>query len=315
LYQGDALKICVLGAGSLGSVIGGTLAEAGHGVVLVTRNREHVDAINRDGLILRRDGQDCPVKVRAVFDANDGGVADLVVVLVKSFDTHNAMTAARGIVGPDTTVVSMQNGLGHEDILAEVVGLDRVIGGKTYGGQMLGPGHVIAGTTGKETIIGELGGGVSARTAAIQQVFENAGLAVIVSPNMIGAIWDKLLVNVATGALCAITRLPYGPLYQVPEIEACAVAAVTEAMEVAKALGISLTITNAIDAWRKASAGLPAEFKTSMLQSLEKGSLTEMDFINGAVVRAGATVGVPTPVNATLVACIKGIERDRCTST
>jgi 2-dehydropantoate 2-reductase len=122
-------------------------------------------------------------------------------------------------------------------------------------------------------------------------------------------MWDKLLVNVATGALSGITRLTYGDLYAVPEVEACAVAAVAEAMAVAKAAGIALGSTEPRQAWVKAADGLPAAFKASMLQSLEKGSVTEIDFVNGAVVRWGAKYGVPTPVNQALVACIKGIER------
>jgi 2-dehydropantoate 2-reductase len=118
-----------------------------------------------------------------------------------------------------------------------------------------------------------------------------------------------LLINVATGALAGITRLTYGDLYSVKEIEACAVAAVAEAMAVAKANGIELSIRDPHDAWKKAAEGLPSDFKTSILQSLEKGSLTEIDFINGSVVRWGARRNVPTPVNQTLVACVKGVER------
>jgi 2-dehydropantoate 2-reductase len=304
------LKICILGAGSLGSAIGGKLAEAGNEVFLVNRNRAHVDAINRSGLILRTDGQDRAVKAIATADAASVGIVDLVVVLVKSLQTREAITAAKAMVGPDTTVVSLQNGLGHEEILAEVVGRDRVIAGKTYvGGLMIGPGHVIAGTAGKETIIGELDGGVSPRVAGIAETFGKAGLEVIISRNILGAMWDKLLVNVATGALSGITRLTYGDLYAVPEIEACAVAAVSEAMAVARTKGIVLTSRDPVEAWRKASAGLPPEFKASMLQSLEKGSVTEIDFINGAVVRGGIATGILTPVNLALVACIKGIER------
>jgi 2-dehydropantoate 2-reductase len=304
------LKICILGAGSLGCAIGGTLAEIGNEVFLVNRNRAHVDAINRSGLILRTDGQDRAVKVFATTDAASVGLVDLAIVLVKSLQTREAITAAKAMVGLHTTVVSLQNGLGHEEILAEVAGRDRVIAGKTYvGGLMIGPGHVIAGTAGKETIIGELDGGISERVTRIAETFGKAGLEAIISPNILGAMWDKLLVNVATGALSGITRLTYGDLYAVPEIEACAVAAVAEAMAVAKAKGITLTTRDPIEAWRKASAGLPPEFKASMLQSLEKGSITEIDFINGAVVRGGIATGIPTPVNLALVASIKGIER------
>ena len=306
------MKIGILGAGALGCAMGGVLTEAGHEVWLINRNAVQVDAMNSRGLVLRTDGVDRTVPVRATTTAQgvEGGVVDLVLVLVKSFHTAQAMQAATSLLGPDTVVLSLQNGLGHEDILADIVGRERLLAGKTYvGGTQLAPGHVIAGTHNRLTLIGELDGGLSERVQRIAEIFNNAGLDTTVSANIMGVLWDKLLVNVATGALSGITRLPYGPLYQVPELEACAVAAVREAMAVARASGIQLSMAEPINAWRLAGAGLPPEFKPSMLQSLEKGFITEIDYINGAVVRQGAKVGVPTPVNQTLVACIKGIEQ------
>jgi 2-dehydropantoate 2-reductase len=278
-------------------------------VFLVNRNKAHVEAINREGLIMREDGVDHPVKVRAATDYSEVGVVDLVVVTVKSNFTQVAIEAARSIVGPETMVMSVQNGLGHEDILAKVVGKEHLLAGKTYvGGVLLAPGHVIAGVAGKLTYIGELDGSISPRVTKVAEEFKRAGVNTIISRNIVGTIWDKLLINVATGALSGITRLPYGGLYQVPEAEATAIAAVSEAMAVAKAQGVVLSIKEPRDAWVMASAGLPFEFKPSMLQSLERGRTTEIDFINGSVVRAGKACGVPTPVNETLVACIKGIE-------
>lgn len=304
------MKIAVLGAGALGCAMGGVLTEAGHEVWLINRNAEQVEAMQRRGLMLRTGGVDRTVAVRAATTAAPAGKVDLVIVLVKSFHTTEAMQAAMSLLGPDTVVLSLQNGLGHEDLLAGMVGRERLLAGKTYvGGTQLAPGHVLAGTAGKLTLIGEPGGGVSERVRRIAGLFNAAGLDTTVSENISGAIWDKLLVNVATGALSGITRLPYGLLYQSPELQACAVAAVREAMAVARASGVTLGIAEPVDAWRMAGAGLPFEFKPSMLQSLEKGSITEIDFINGAVVRQGEKVGVPTPVNQTLVACIKGIER------
>jgi 2-dehydropantoate 2-reductase len=154
---------------------------------------------------------------------------------------------------------------------------------------------------GKLTLIGEPGGGISERVQRVAAEFERAGLKTTVSGNITAVIWDKLLVNTATGALSAITRLPYGALYALPELEATAVAAVAEAMAVARAKGVTLSIEEPVDAWRMAGAGLGPD--------LEKGSVTEIDFINGAVVREGERLGVPTPVNRTLVACVKGIEK------
>lgn len=308
------MKIVVLGAGALGCALGSVLTEGGHEVWLVNRGQAHVDAMNQHGLKVRENGVDRFVKVHAATSCagvnSSSGPVDLIIVLVKSFHTREAIESAQQIVSPETVVLSLQNGLGHEDILAEVVGQDKVLAGKTYaGGVMIGDGHIIVGTKGKDTHIGEIDGRMSPRASRIADVFNQAGLLTHVSENIIGTMWDKLLVNVATGALSGITRLTYGELYQLPEVEACAIAAVAEAMAVAKAKGITLSVTDPKQPWVKAAAGLPYEFKASMLQSLEKGSITEIDFVNGAVVRWGAKLGVPTPVNLALVACMKGIER------
>lgn len=314
------MKIAVLGAGALGCAMGSCLSEAGHEVWLINRRADHVEAMNRNGLTVRINGADRQIAVKAACHAQQiaaqTGTMDLIVVLVKSFHTQEAITSATSLVGPHTVVLSLQNGLGHEDVLAEVVGREKVVAGKTYaGGVMLGAGHIIRGTEGKETHIGELDGQVSERVQHIAAVFNAAGLLTHISDNIMGTMWDKLLVNVATGALSGITHLSYGDLYQVPEVKACALAAVKEAIDVAQASGIRLSVTDPEAPWTKAAVGLPPEFKASMLQSLEKGSVTEVDYVNGAVVRWGLQCGVPTPVNRTLVACLKGIERGLPAST
>jgi len=307
------LNICILGAGALGCSIGAALAEAGSNVILINRSPAHVDAINSVGLRVRDGDDERLVRVKAALNCQSLQPVDLMIVLVKSFDTASAIQSAMPVIGDRTTVMSLQNGMGHEDILADAVGRSRVMAGKTYvGGVMLAPGHIVSGTRGKQTLIGELDGRLSARAEAIAAEFNRAGLATEISRNIIGTMWDKLLVNVATGALSGITRLPYGNaqsgLYAVPEIKATALAAVAEAMAVARAGSVKLGFSSPEQAWLRAAEGLPPTFKASMLQSLEKGSITEVDFINGAVVRWGERLSVPTPVNTTLVACIKGIE-------
>ncbi len=304
------MKICFLGAGALGCSIGGTLTEAGADVWLIDPWAGHVDAMNARGLTLRDGVVDRTVKVKARTTPEGIGPADLIVVLVKSFHTKAAIEKAGPIIGPETAIMSLQNGLGHEEIIADAVGKSHVLAGKTYvGGVLLGPGHVIAGTRDKLTHIGELDGTVTKRATRIAETFNAAGLRTTISTNIMGTMWDKLLINVATGALSGITRLTYGDLYQVPEVRDCALAAVAEAIAVADASGVKLSIHDPKAAWDMAAEGLSPEFKTSMLQSLEKGAMTEIDFINGSVVRWGARCNVATPVNRALVACIKGIER------
>src|ERR1035437_4131051 len=207
--RGTGLKICVLGAGALGCAVGGVLTEAGHEVWLVNRGQAHVDAMRKQGLTMRESGVDRVVKVRASTDCREiaqaAGLMDLIIVLVKSYHTREAIAAALPIVGADTVVLSLQNGLGHEDVLAEVVGRERVLAGKTYaGGVMLAPGHIIVGTRNKETLIGEIDGSNSERVRRVAEVFNRAGLVTQVSLNILGTMWDKLLINVATGAVSGI---------------------------------------------------------------------------------------------------------------
>jgi 2-dehydropantoate 2-reductase len=310
----EPLKLVILGAGALGSALGGVLTEAGHNVWLVTRNAAHVQAMQSSGLTLRNPaGQLRTVRVQASTHAqdalSDGLPIDCVIVLVKSAQTHDAAQAALPLLSAHTSVLSLQNGLGHEDILTPIVGAQRLLAGKTYcGGQIIASGQVICGVEGKDTHIGELNGSLSARVQSIATAFNNAGLITHVSDNILGTIWDKLFINVATGAISGITRLAYGKLYQLPALQACGVAAVAETMAIAQARGVRTSITEPLQAWRKAGAGLPADFKPSVLQTLERGVRSEVAFINGAVCQLGRQHGIPTPVNNTLLACIQGIE-------
>lgn len=306
------MKICMLGTGSLGSTIGGTLAQGGSEVYFVDQWKEHIDKINENGLKMTDEKEDWYVKVDARTSAEGMGPVDLVIVLVKSFATKEAVSQLKGtnVIGENTLVMSLQNGLGNEETIAEVVGEANVISGKTYvGGRLLSPGYVSAGVKGKYTYIGELTGEITDRIQAVCDEFNKAGLLCEVSDNIKGLIWDKLLINVAAGALCGITRLPYGPLYEEEYIKETAVAAIQEGIDVAKAAGVKLKSEDPEYPWYAASEGLPETFKTSILQSLELKRPTEIDFINGSVVEWGKKFGIPTPVNRTLVTCVKGIEK------
>jgi 2-dehydropantoate 2-reductase len=311
------MKIAVLGAGSLGCALGGVLADHGNEVTLVNRNANFCAVVNANGLTLNDGGAAGVTKtvlVQAIRDVASQPIQtipfDLIIVLVKSKDTEAVVQSALPWVSENTVVMSLQNGLGHEGIIAGIVGKHRVLAGKTYcGGLMTAPGIVTIGIKNKETIIGELDGQITPRVTAIGKAFNDAGLLTTVSDNIMGAMWDKILVNVATGAICGATGLVYGDMYQVPELEACAIGAVSEAIAVAQAKDIPLSNIDPKAAWLKAGAGLAYDFKPSLLQSLERGVPSEIDYIAGAVTRAGRLVGVPTPINDTLVAIIKGIEK------
>ena len=302
------MKVCILGAGSLGSTIGGALAGAGNEVHFVGR-QAHMDVVNAKGLVMVTPTGEEVVHPQGHTTPDGIGACDLVIVLCKAFDTAATMEEGKSLVGEKTVVMSLQNGMGSEDVLCDVVGAEHVIGGKTYiGGMLLEPGKVQATIPGKDTFIGELDGTITERVSAIGKTFEEAGMHCVVSDNIMGVIWDKLLVNVATGAVCGITRLPYGDMYQDEKLVATACAAVQEGIDVAHAAGVKLTYDNPMDTLELARAGLPYDFKPSILQSLEKHRPTEVGVINGAVVAQGKKYGIPTPVNETLTACVGGIE-------
>ena len=303
------MRIAIVGAGSLGSVFGGVLASGGSEVFLISRNQSYIDHVNQSGLILRDDSEEKVAFPKVTSDPSSVGQVDLVIVLVKSFDTLEAMKNASVLIGPSTTVLSLQNGLGNEEILAGLFGAARLLYGRTFvGGDAVSLGTVTAGLKGKLTIVGEPDGSVSVRAGEIARVFNSAGLLTEISENIAGVMWNKLLVNAATGALAGVTRLTYGYLYQLPVLAETAKAAVNEGLAIARAKGVKLTCEDPEEIWLSAGRGQAASFRTSIFQSLDRKSRTEIDFINGALVRMGEEVGVPTPVNRTLVACVKGLE-------
>ncbi len=307
----SAGRVGILGAGSLGSMIGGVLALAGQDVVLVTRNAAHVSAIQRAGLILRTaaEGQR-RVPVAAVTSCLGQPPVDVLVVLVKSLDTATAIAAAGPMIGPGTMMLSLQNGLDTEAPIVERLGPDRVAIGRTWvGGQLEGPGAVRGTVTGRPTVLGSASPALGQQLTRLAATWTAAGLATTVAPQVAEVVWDKLVANVATAALATATGLTYGDLYAVPELARTGQAAVAEAIAVGRAAGVPLAQADPERVWHQVRAGLPDDFAPSMLQSLRAGARTEIDVINGAVCRWGARLGVPTPINDTLVAIVKGRER------
>lgn len=308
-FLGVVMKICILGPGSLGSVFGGIMTEAGLDVHLVGPRTDHLDVMRHRGLTLVEGGSERTVKVKVSTGCEEVGAVDLVIVLVKSSFTGQAIQAAEPLIGEETLAISLQNGLGNEEVLAAHLGRDRVLSGKTYvGGVITEPGSVHVSRKGKITQLGELEGGITDRARRIGDLFASSGFETEVCAEMLPVIWHKLLINISTGAITAITGLTYGEILQVPEAVQCGIEAAAEAMAVARAAGVKLRIRHPEEAFKAALTGLPMDFKTSMLQDVTRGVKTEIDFINGAVVRLGRQHGVPTPVNDTLVAAIKGIE-------
>lgn len=304
------MKIAVIGAGAMGCLYGARLsAVPSNEVWLIDVWKEHIDAVNGMGLAVEENGELLRYdKVKGVLDAVQAGPCDLAVVFVKSMLTRTAVRENKAVFGPDTVALTLQNGLGNIEQIRAEIGDGNVIAGTTaHGATMLGPGRIRHAGSGK-TIIGELDGKRSGRLERIVRILQEAGLETELSDNVLGLVWDKLMVNVGINALTGITKLYNGELLSYPEIEELLEAAVTEAHAVAKAKGIKLgyddPVSHAKDVCRATAAN-----KSSMLQDIMNRKQTEIDMINGAIVREGADAGIPAPVNLTLTNLIKFMQR------
>lgn len=295
------MKIVIIGAGAMGSIYGGFLAEAGNEVYFLDVFKEHVDAINNEGLWIEGTSGDRYIKnIKATSDPNEVGVADLAIVFVKSTITDVAIQQNKAVIGENTTVLTLQNGLGNIEKLKTVVQENQIIAGTTaHGSNMLAPGRIKHAGHGA-TVIGELNGEETDRIREISKLFADARLEpVVISTNVMGLIWDKLLVNVGVNPLTAITGLRNGQLLDYPETEWIGTEAVKEGVQVAEALGIQLGIPDAVGHFKEVCIGTAPNI-SSMLADVNSKRKTEIQNINGAIVREAEKYGIDTPVNKVL---------------
>ncbi len=303
------MKIAVLGAGAMGSLYGGLLAEGNNEVWLIDIWKEHVERINKEGLKIEgKSGERIVEKIKATINPKEIGVVDLVLVFVKSTITDKALEGAKTIIGKDTLILTLQNGLGNIEKIATVVGEENIIAGTTaHGATMLSQGKIFHAGIGT-TIIGEINGVKSDRVNRLKKMFDKSRIETIITDNVLGLIWDKLLVNIGINALTAITELKNGKMVEFVETEELLELAVSEGEEVAKAKGIKLISEEPVK-HTKEICKLTAQNKSSMLQDIINKRKTEIDMINGAIVREGRKHNINTPINLTLTNLIKIKER------
>ena len=298
------MKFAVMGAGAVGCYYGGMLARAGHEVVLIARP-QHVQAIAQHGLLLETQSFTEHVPLQASSEPAAVRGAQCVLLCVKSTDTENAAAALAPHLAPDAVVLSLQNGVDNAE-RAQAVLPQTVLPTVVYVAVgMAGPGHV------KHHGRGELVIGPSPHTTALQAEFARAGVALQISDNVAGALWTKLIINCAYNALSAITQLPYGRLVQGPSVPAVMDDAVDECLAVAQARGVVLPAD--IREQVRAIATTMAGQRSSTAQDLARGKPSEIDYLNGHVVRQGEQLGIATPVNRTLQALVKTLEQNPAT--
>jgi 2-dehydropantoate 2-reductase len=301
--------LVVVGAGAMGGLFGGLLREGGLDVTLIDIKRDHIDAIKGDGLKIVGYGGDRHIPIRATTDPAEAGVADVVIVFTKAMDTVKAVSDARSVFGDHTVAISFQNGLGNEEAICGVIGAERVLGGLTaQGATVLEPG-VVRNFSDLPSYIGEMPGGLSQRCEQIAGAFSRAGLDTTASADIRRDIWKKLLANVSLSPVSGATNLNTREIMAIPEVKAMSLAALEEAAQVARAVGIDLSDTEKSAVLEKiAGKGGTPEAKSSLCVDLLNKRPCEIDFINGSIVRLGREYGVPTPVNDTLVAVVKGVQ-------
>ena len=299
----------ILGSGAMGCLFGGILREGGLNVSLVDIWVEHVEAINRHGLRFVGYGGDRTIPIRATTEVASLDKADIVSVRCKAADTERAIAAALPLFGKGTVAISFQNGLGNEETIARVIGSERVLGGWTAQGASVEAPGVVRNYSEFPTQLGEMGGGISERATAIAAAFTEAGLPTKASTDIVAGIWKKLMINVALSAPSAFTALSIGEAMAVPELRAVTRLAVDEALEVARASGVNLdgeAIHRSLD--EMVGAGGTGANRSSVCVDVLKKRPTEIDYINGSIVRLGRELGLATPVNQTFWAAVKGLE-------
>ena len=293
------MKIAVMGAGAVGGYYGFKLARAGHDVMLIGRP-QHVDAIKRQGLRLETQTFDECVRVSASTEANAVQGAQLVFFCVKSTDTESGAAAIRPHLAPDALVLSLQNGVENADRLRALLQQEVIAAAVYVGTEMVGPGHV------RHHGRGELVIEQSKASDDIARALIAAGVPTDISDNVRGELWAKLILNCAYNALSAITQLPYGRLVKGEGVTVVMRDLVDECVAVAKAGGV--TIPGDVDAAVRKIAETAAGQYSSTAQDLGRGKRTEIDHLNGLIVRRGEALGVATPANRLLHAIVKLIE-------
>lgn len=304
------MKIAVVGAGAMGSIFGARFAQAGHDTVLVDVAEPLVEKLNADGVSVVHGEEETVTRVPATTDPSSVGPVDAVVFFTKCYHTASAAELARPLVGPDTVVASLQNGWGNGDVLAAAFPAEQVVVGVTYNsGTVVELGKVSHPGVGPTTM-GPFASESTAGAERLAQAVADTGLEASVSAPVRPEIWKKLILNAATLPTGALPGLAAGQITAHPEMHELVTDTAREATAVAQALGYDIDPDERV-AYIHGLLERAGPSKPSMLQDFEAGRRTEIDVINGAVVKAAEETDVPVPLNRAFVALVKGWESAR----
>ena len=300
------MRIAVLGAGAMGSLYGGYLSRK-HNVLLVDVNETVVEKINKDGLTIHEpDGSSFICHPKAAVNTAGMAPVDLMIVFVKAMFSRGALANNRGLIGPDTYVMTLQNGSGHEDTLCEFVDRDHVVIGTTqHNSAIAGLGEIRHGGSGI-THVGCIEGDVN-RLQMIADAMNECGLEADCDPNVLSLIWGKMFTNVSVSVLTAVFQTPMGFILENPSAWALCQTLVREAVAVAKGEGLDFDAEQKIAEVRKVIENSPQGL-TSIYADLRDGRRSEVDTISGSVVRASRRNGVPAPTHEAIVNIVHAME-------
>lgn len=304
------MKIGIVGTGAMGSVYAGLLGDAGHEVWAIDSWREHIQAIQRSGLHLEGASGDRVVKIGATTEPGDAGVCELVIIATKARDVAKAAEEARVMVGPETLVLTIQNGLGSAQKVARLLGGDKVVIGVVggFGASIKAPGH--AHHNGMELVrLGEMEGPVTPRLERLAEVWRSGGFTVRCFDDIDQLVWEKLICNCCYSGTATLTGLTVGEIMADEDAWRIAAGCAVEAFEVACAKRITLDIGDPVAYVRDFGAKIP-DARPSMLLDHLAGRRSEIDAINGAIPPRAAEFGLEAPNNAVVSALVKAKERN-----
>jgi 2-dehydropantoate 2-reductase len=298
------MKVAIVGCGAMGSIYAALLASAGNEITVVDSWQAHVDAIQTNGLRVEGASGDRIVKVQACIEPPDRK-ADLVIIAAKASQVKQAAVNAKRLLGPDTAVLTIQNGLGSADVAAGVVGGDRLVVGiaSAFGASLRGPGH--AHHNGMAAIrMGAYAGLAHGRVEAIAALWRGAGFTADAVENVAAIQWEKLICNVAFSGPCALANMTVGQAMDDVDMGPLGMAAATEAWQVARARKVPISVTDP-ESYVRAFGERVRKARPSVLLDHDVRRRSEIDVINGAVAREAAQCAMAAPVNATLTALVK----------
>ena len=305
------MKTVVVGAGAMGTFISARLCMAGHEVWLLEVNDKRVTKIKENGICLEENDDSNNLKFPTITsDPNEIGEVDAVIIMVKAFDTEDAVKLVLPAISEKTVVLTLQNGMGNIELISKYIAKERVIAGTTsHGALLIDDGHVRHTGFG-DTILGALSADSEKHTGKLKALLDDSEINTSISDDVTSLLWGQLLINMSINPLTAIMRIKNGRIVELPHLIEIIKQLLAECLKVATKISVNITYCNSLEKVMEVSRNT-SQNNSSMLQDILAGRRTEINQINGAIVTYGKQCGVETPVNKMLTKLVMSIEQIR----